>query len=249
MKEYLNKLAKRYETKSFIKDDPVRFAHRYTDKKDIEIASFIAALFAFGKREIFLQKLEYLFSIMHNEPYNFVCNFSPRNNKLEKFVYRFVKSVDITCFLTSLNRLYCFDNSSIGELFYLGKEKNNIFKYVSDYFYSCLDCKPELGFCHLFARPEKGGAMKRMNMFLRWMVRGGPVDLGIWDFIKTDELLIPLDVHVGKVSRYLGLLERKSNDFKSVVLLTDKLREFDPYDPVKYDFALFGAGINSDFQK
>ena len=91
--------------------------------------------------------------------------------------------------------------------------------------------------------------MKRMNMFLRWMVRGDPVDLGIWDFIKTDELLIPLDVHVGKVSRYLGLLERKSNDFKSVVLLTDKLREFDPYDPVKYDFALFGAGINSDFQK
>ena len=88
--------------------------------------------------------------------------------------------------------------------------------------------------------------MKRMNMFLRWMVRKGPVDLGLWDFIKPCELLIPLDVHVGKVSRSLGLLDRKANDFKSVLELTQKLKEFDPDDPIKYDFVLFGAGVNSD---
>lgn len=88
--------------------------------------------------------------------------------------------------------------------------------------------------------------MKRLNMFLRWMIRRGPVDIGLWNFMGTDELLIPLDVHVGRVSRSLGLLRRNANDFKSVVELTNKLKEFDPNDPVKYDFALFGAGINQD---
>ena len=98
----------------------------------------------------------------------------------------------------------------------------------------------------MFAKPENCSAMKRMNMFLRWMVRKGPVDLGLWDFIKTEELLIPLDIHVGKISRSLGLLQRNSNNFKSVIELTEKLKEFDSKDPIKYDFALFGAGVNTN---
>ena len=245
MKEFLDKLVKKYETKEFIKDDPIQFPHGFKGKNDIEISALISALFAFGKREAFIQKLDFLFDVMQNEPYNFICAFDNKNESLKNFVYRFVKGFDLICFLESLNKLYCCDKSSIGELFFEGREKNNMLEYASNYFYSCLNCKPELGFCHLFARPQNGGAMKRMNMFLRWMVRRGPVDLGIWDFIKPSELLIPLDVHVGNVSRSLGLLERNANDYKSVLELTKKLREFDNSDPVKYDFALFGAGINS----
>lgn len=245
MKEFLDRLVKKYETKDFIKDDPIRFPHRYIAKNDVEISALISALFAFGKREAFIQKLDFLFDVMQNEPYNFICAFDNKNEILKNFVYRFVKGFDLICFFESLNKLYCRDNSSIGELFFEGKQKKCMLEYASNYFYSCLNCKPELGFCHLFARPQNGGAMKRMNMFLRWMVRKGPVDLGIWDFIKPGELLIPLDVHVGNVSRSLGLLERNANDYKSVLELTKKLREFDSSDPVKYDFALFGAGVNS----
>lgn len=244
MKDYLDKLVKKYETKDFIKNDPVRFAHKFKNKNDIEIASFIAALFAFGKREAFIAKLDNLFDVMENKPYEFVLNFSQNKELVEGFVYRFVKDIDLVCFLSSLEKLYKKDKISLEELFYEGKKNGDMLNFVSKYFYSCLNCPPGLGFCHLFARPEKGGAMKRLNMFLRWMVRRGPVDIGLWDFIGTNELLIPLDVHVGRVSRSLGLLKRNANDFKSVLELTEKLKEFDPNDPVKYDFALFGAGIN-----
>ena len=246
MKEYLDKLVKKYETKDFIKDDPVLFAHKFRDKKDIETASFIAALFAFGKREAFIGKLNTLFALMENKPYDFICEFSKNSHLLDGFVYRFVKDTDLICFFNALEKLYTKDKMTLEELFFEGEKRGKMLSYVSEYFYLCQRHAPGLGFCHLFARPDKGGAMKRMNMFLRWMVRKGPVDLGLWDFIKPCELLIPLDVHVGKVSRSLGLLDRKANYFKSVLELTQKLKEFDPDDPIKYDFALFGAGVNSD---
>ena len=246
MKEYLDKLVKKYETKEFIKDDPVRFAHRYKNKNDIEIASFIAALFAFGRREAFINKLDNLFDFMQNEPYNFILNFKGYNEALKDFVYRFVKSEDLFSLLNALNKLYANDNLSLEELFANGYKKSDMLNYVTKYFYSTLNNAPTQGFCHLFARPEKGGAMKRMNMFLRWMIRKSEVDIGLWNFIKKNELLIPLDVHVGNVSRSLGLLKRNANDFKSVIELTQKLKEFDPNDPVKYDFALFGAGVNKN---
>ena len=246
MKEYLDKLVKKYETKEFIKDDPVRFAHRYKNKNDIEIASFIAALFAFGRREAFINKLDDLFDFMQNEPYNFILNFKGHNEALKDFVYRFVKSEDLFGLLNALNKLYAHDNLSLEELFANGYKKSDMLNYVTKYFYSTLNNAPKQGFCHLFARPEKGGAMKRMNMFLRWMIRKSEVDIGLWNFMKKNELLIPLDVHVGNVSRSLGLLKRNANDFKSVIELTQKLKEFDPNDPVKYDFALFGAGVNKN---
>ena len=246
MKEYLDGLVEKYETKDFIKDDPVQFAHAFKNKKDIEIASFIAALFAFGKREAFISKLKHIFKVMQNEPYNFILNFSEKNNLFCDFVYRFVKGDDLKSFLLALNKLYKHDKSTLEELFYTGYCSNDMLGFVSKYFYSTLKCPPNLGFCHRCARPEKGGAMQRMNMYLRWMIRSGPVDMALWDFLKKCELLIPLDVHVGNVSRSLGLLGRNANDFKSVIELTQKLMEFDSDDPVKYDFALFGVGVNSD---
>lgn len=117
---------------------------------------------------------------------------------------------------------------------------------VTDYFYSNVQNEVGQGFYHFIPPPKNGGAVKRMNMFLRWMVRKPPVDLGVWDFIPTSELLIPLDVHVARLSREMGLLKRNSNDFKAVLELTQKLKEFDPNDPVKYDFAIFGLGVNKD---
>ena len=244
MKQYLDKLVLKYETKDFIKDDPIQFAHKFKEKNDIEIASFIASLFAFGKREAFIGKLNSIFELMENEPYNFILDFK-NADKFKGFVYRFVKDYDLVCLLKALNRLY-LDKMTLEELFYEGYKNKAMLLDVSNYFYDCLEHAPALGFCHLFAKPQNNGAMKRMNMFIRWMARKGPVDLGLWDFIKPSELLIPLDVHVGKVSRSLGLLQRKANDFKSVLGLTKKLAEFDPNDPIKYDFALFGAGINKD---
>ena len=116
---------------------------------------------------------------------------------------------------------------------------------VVDYFYSRVTLPVTRGFYHLLPDPSKKSACKRLNMFLRWMVRKSAVDFGIWDFMPASELLIPLDVHVAKISRSLGLLKRKQNDFAAVKELTDKLKEFDPSDPVKYDFAMFGYGVNN----
>ncbi len=240
MKNKLDKLAKKYETLEFIKSDPIRIPHRYKNQKDIELSAFISSLFAFGKREMFLEKLDYLFSLC-DSPEGLIYDFKKYN--LDNFLYRFIKSKDLTELLRILNKLYFKDKSSLAELFY---EKENRLKRVTDYFYSNCNCADSLGFCFMFAKPDNGGAMKRLNMFLRWMVRKGPVDFGIWDFIKKDELLIPLDTHVAKLSRDFGLLKRKQNDYKAVVELTNKLKEFDHDDPVKYDFALFGLGVDKN---
>jgi len=239
MKKILNDLVKKYETKEFIKSDPIQFPHRFKNKKDIEISAFISSLFAFGKREMFIKKLDYLFSLTKN-PYELILDYKKYN--LCDFLYRFIKSEDLIELLKILNKLYYIDKSSLAELFY---EKENRFKRVTNYFYNNSNCPDSLGFCFMFAKPEKNSALKRLNMFLRWMVRDGIVDFGIWDFISKNELLIPLDTHVAKISRKFNLLNRKQNDYKAVIELTEKLKEYDELDPIKYDFALFGLGIDS----
>lgn len=240
----LDNLVKKYETKDFIKDDPIQFPHRFHDKKDIEIAAFVSSLLAYGSRKQFIKKLEYLFNeIAQNEPYNFISNFTP--DIIGDFNYRFGKPNDFIQIFTVMKNLY---NTSDGleELFSYGHKNNNLFKIVIDYFYSRIEeNKVGQGFYHMLPNPDNGGAMKRMCMFLRWMIRESCVDLGIWKFMKPSELYIPLDVHVGKVSRNLGLLKRQSNDFKAVIELTNKLKEFCPNDPAKYDFAMFGFGIDT----
>jgi len=152
--------------------------------------------------------------------------------------------------LKILNSLYC-ENGGLEKLFAKGYEltletnsKQDLFKYVIDYFYSRVKSDAGQGFYFMLPNPYKGGAMKRMCMFLRWMVRKSDVDLGIWNFMPKSELLIPLDVHVGRISKELGIDTRKANDFKSVLEITDKLRELCPEDPIKYDFAMFGYGVN-----
>ena len=314
----IDKLAEKYETVDFIKDDPVRVPHRFTDKKDIEIAGFMASLVAYGRRDVFIKKLNQLFEIAENEPYNFIMNFEPEI--LGDFNYRFGKPQDFAEIFGILRNLYEKDGG-LEELFKYGYEnplKNNMFIPVTDYFYTRFtdigaegksgskrsvkeqgaddglisaatdqdlknltkvgaegkkrervsaeilrfaqnDKENEVtdqniksptrvgaeGKKFMLPDANKGSAMKRMCMFLRWMVRKGPVDFGIWDFMPTSDLFIPLDTHVARLSREMGLLTRKANDFKSVIEITENLKNFDPVDPIKYDFALFGYGVNN----
>ena len=241
-KTELDKLVEKYETPEFIKDDPIQFIHRFKTKKDSELAGFIASVLAYGSRKQFIKKLDDLFiNITQNEPLNFIMNFEPE--LIGDFNYRFGKPNDFILIFKILKELY---NTSDGleELFSHGYKQNKMFETVVDYFYARADKNAGQGFYHMIPNPHNGGAMKRMCMYLRWMVRKGPVDLGIWDFIKPSELYIPLDVHVARVSREMGLLKRNSNDFKAVIELTNKLKEFCPEDPAKYDFAMFAYGVN-----
>ena len=244
-KTYLDELVEKYETKDFIKDDPIQFPHLYKSREDIEIAGFIAAMFAYGNRTVFVKKLKTFFDYVGNSPLDFVLNGDIHCDFCKNFDYRFSKGVDFIQILEILRELY--SNSSLMELFKYGYEQERnvkqMFQTVTDYFYSRVTMPVTKGFYHLLPNPQKNSAMKRMCMFLRWMVRKPVVDLGIWKFIKPSELLIPLDVHVARVSRNMGLLTRKSNDFKSVVELMCELRKFCPEDPVKYDFAMFAYGI------
>ncbi|MDR1168997.1 MAG: TIGR02757 family protein [Heliobacteriaceae bacterium] len=248
-KTELDKLAAQFEVKDFIKDDPIQFPHRFKDKKDIEIAGFIASLLAYGNRKIFIRKLDELFGIMEHEPHNFILSFDPES--LGGFNYRFGKEADFAEIFRIMRSLYT-GGGGLEELFghtFSGENRccNDVMlKTVVDYFYSRVNGKAGHGFYHMIPNPENGGAMKRMNMYLRWMIRKGPVDLGIWNFMPASELLIPLDVHVARISREMGILTGKSNNMKAVIELTQNLKKFDPQDPVKYDFAMFGRGVSRD---
>lgn len=241
-KSELDALVLKYENEDFIKDDPVQFIHRFKTKKDTELAGFIASLLAYGSRTQFIKKLDdLLINRAQNEPLKFVLNFEPE--MIGDFNYRFGKPNDFISIFNILRELYS-TTEGLEELFRHGYEQNKMFETVVDYFYARADKNVGQGFYHMIPNPRNGGAMKRMCMYLRWMVRKSSIDVGIWKFMKPSELYIPLDVHVGRISRQMGLLKRNSNDFKAVVELTNKLKEFCPDDPVKYDFAMFGYGVN-----
>ena len=244
LKTYLDELVIRYETVEFIKDDPIQFPHRYKTPEDIEISGFLASIFAYGNRKIFIRKLDELFSLMGESPYKYIIN---GDFILNGFNYRFMKEKDIVAILSVLQQLYRHDDGLLG-LFARAYEQKDFLQYVCDYFYSTAEkLNGELGNGFYFAipNPSKGGAMKRMWMFLRWMIRKSEVDLGVWKFMPPAELCIPVDVHVARISRELGILKRSSNDRKAVCEITEFLRTLDPVDPVKYDFALFGYGVNN----
>lgn len=252
-KEELDNLVIKYETPDFIETDPVQFVHKFKKKEDIEIAGFLASLFAYGNRQVFIKKLNELFNLTGNKLKQYIKSGDFSN--LKGFEYRFAKDNDIIPIFERLNNLYK-SYGGLEELFAYAYHEfprrdtdiyalkyDHFLQTVVDYFYSYIPESAGHGFYHMIPNPRKGGAMKRMNMFLRWMVRKSPVDVGIWDFMKPSNLYIPLDVHVGRMSRAMGLLDRKANDFRAVMDLTLKLKEFCPEDPVKYDFAMFAFGV------
>lgn len=250
-KNELDKLVEKYETTAFIKDDPVQFIHKYKNKYDIELAGFISATFAYGNRKIFIKKLNELFNYANNDLTNYIKNGDFKEIITNNFNYRFSDCYEIAEFLKILSKLYNTSNG-LSELYKYGWEKENniytMFQVVVDYFYANASVKLLQNFSPLIPNPKKNGAMKRMNMYMRWMVRKSCVDIGLWNFVPKSELLIPLDVHVARLSREMQLLTRKSNDKKAVVELTNNLKIFDSNDPVKYDFAIFGKGIEETYK-
>lgn len=240
LEKYLNNLVLEYENSDFILRDPVQFPHRFCQKQDIEISALIASSLAFGKRDKIIEAVETIHQIMENEPYNFIQNYTPKGRKIfENFKYRYITGENIANLIEGISQV-SRNYNSLEELFlkHHSKDHDSVKEGLIGFVGEILTCDNYLLPC-----PTKKSACKRLNLFLKWMVRKPPVDLGVWHGVEKSKLIIPLDVHVARVSRHLGLLERKANDWQSALEITQKLRELDPNDPTKYDFALFGAGI------
>jgi len=249
LKEFLDEKYYTYNSKSFIDEDPISIPHRFSLPRDIEIAGFIAATFAWGQRKTIINKSLDLIRLMDNAPYEFLTGANDlEKDSFMKFVHRTFSGTDCVYFLKALRNIYK-NNGGIGEIIQnnfvnTGSLKHSLITFRNIF----LSFSPETRTCKHIANIEKGVAGKRLNMYLRWMVRkDGPVDFGLWKKIPSKALYMPLDLHTSNVSRKLGLLSRKHNDWKAVEELTDNLKKFDPHDPVKYDFALFGLGIYEGF--
>ena len=241
---FLNKKVDLYNQPSFIKDDPISIPHLFSKKQDIEIAGFFAAVFAWGNRKTIIQKSKQLMQLMDNSPHQFIIQHNPQDLKLlKKFKHRTFNTDDLYYFTETLRRHYVIYDS-LEKAFFPTKnltveEGLNRFK---KYFFSAEHLKRTEK--HI-SSPLQNSTCKRLNMFLRWMVRNDNkgVDFGIWKNIPPSQLICPIDLHVARVSRKIGLLNRKQTDWQAATDLTTALREMDEQDPVKYDFALFGLGV------
>lgn len=250
LKKFLDKKVIQFNNPAFIKDDPVCLPHLFSKKQDIEIAGFFAAMFAWGIRKTIINKGTLLFQLMDNAPYDFCLHHTDNElKKLEGFCHRTFNDTDLLYFI-SFFKFHYSKNKSLESAFFNNKtlaSENNIIEhslnYFNQYFFSLEDV-PQRTRKHV-ASPKKNSSCKRLNMFLRWMVRNDNkgVDFGIWKKIKPAELICPVDLHVARVSRRFNLLTGKQVDWKAAVELTEQLKKFDNEDPVKYDFALFGLGI------
>lgn len=246
LKAFLDQKYEAYNNPSFIQTDPISIPHQFNKKEDIEIAGFITAIISWGRRDQIIKKANHLMQLMDNSPYEFITNANELDFiKLAPFVYRTFNADDLLFIVYALRSVYQNHGGLEGLAVQGFKEDTNIKSAIR---------KIREGLMHTphlkrsekhIANPETGSAAKRINMFLRWMVRNDNkgVDFGIWRTIPPNLLMCPLDIHSGSVARKLGLLERKQNDWKAVVELTEKLKAFDSEDPVKYDFALFGLGV------
>ncbi len=249
LKDFLDAKVLEYNHPKFLEDDPLQIPHRFTRKEDIEISAFLTATIAWGNRKSIINNATKLMGLMGNSPYDFVINHTEDDlENLSPFVHRTFNAIDLGYFVTSLKHIYkkyggleaIFTEhqtkdsmqpaiSKFKEVFFELPHQNRTQKHVSD--------------------PNKGSAAKRINMFLRWMVRDNAtgVDFGLWKGIDPAKLSCPLDVHSGNVARKLKLLKRKQNDAKALQELDKNLRKLDATDPVKYDFALFGLGVFERF--
>ncbi len=244
--ELLNRKASQYNTTSFIESDPISIPHKFSQKQDVEISGFLTSIIAWGRRTAIINKANHWMELMDKEPYNFVVNSSDIEYKrFVKFVYRTFNGDDCLFLVSAIRDLYR-EYGGLESVFTDGYNNSNNIMEAIVYARKKLFLTPHLKRSEKhIANPLSGSAAKRINMFLRWMIRndGNGVDFGIWKHIPQSALMCPLDVHSGNVARKFGLLKRKQNDWKAVEELTEKLREFDPQDPVKYDFALFGMGV------
>lgn len=249
LKAFLDEKVHLYNKPDFIESDPIQIPHLFTHKEDIEIAGFLSAIIAWGNRKMIINNAHKMMDLMGNNPYDYVMTHREHHlESLQTFVHRTFNGTDFSTFIKALQNIYtnhggletafcanCKNESlqhgihKFKQLFFQVNHQPRTQKHISD--------------------PLKGSAAKRINMFLRWMVRNDTtgVDLGIWNSITPSALSCPLDVHSGNVARKLGILKRKQNDAKALAELDRQLRLMDSTDPVKYDFALFGLGVFEKF--
>lgn len=247
---FLETRVEKYNQPDFIEDDPICVPHRFRKKQDIEIAGFFAATFAWGIRKTIIRKSNELMALMDDSPHAFCLSHSDHELKrFLHFAHRTFNSDDLLYFIAFFKHHYQ-RHASLEAAFFNKQtlvEDAPLVETGLNYFYNYFFSLPYVmnrTRKHV-ASPARHSACKRLNMFLRWMVRkdNGGVDFGIWKKIKPADLICPLDVHVARVTRNLGLLERKQNDWQAAVELTESLKKLDASDPVRYDFALFGLGI------
>jgi len=245
LREFLDEKVHQYNTPNFIELDPIQIPHMYSEKEDIEISGFLAATISWGNRTSIVKNARRMMELMGNSPYDFIMNHRDKHlKKVDGFVHRTFNSTDLLTFIEALKYLYKHRNGLEG-IFTEYKTSESIqpaIHQLKKEFFTVPHLERTRK--HL-PDPLSGSAAKKINMYLRWMIRkdNAGVDFGIWKNISPSILSCPLDVHSGNVARKLGILCRKQNDAKAVQELDGVLRQLDKLDPVKYDFALFGIGI------
>ncbi|MEA4935651.1 MAG: TIGR02757 family protein [Paludibacter sp.] len=251
LKELLDDRYLKYDVPAYIDDDPIQIPHLFSKKEDVEISAFLASAIAWGQRRTIITNARKLISWMDDAPYDFVMHADKEDfNIVDKFIHRTFNGIDCMYFLQAIRNIYKYHNG-LENVFQQGFDKDNTIYSALYHFRTVFFELPHATHTekHL-GDVSRNAAAKRLNMFLRWMVREDErgVDFGLWKDIPASALMLPLDVHTGNVGRALGLLTRKQNDWKSVEEITGALRRFDAKDPVKYDYALFGMGLNRELR-
>jgi uncharacterized protein (TIGR02757 family) len=252
IKDALEKLYRKYNHRDLIKPDPLQFVYRYDDPSDMEVAAFLAADLAYGRVEQIQKSLTNLFERMGESPYAFVKDFGKAERKsLKGFKHRFTTDQDISDLLMLLHKILN-QYGSIEKFFIQGFNLGdiNIVPALSKFCNSLIDMysaehnvKTSRGLKYLLVNPAKGSACKRLNLFLRWMVRDDDVDTGLWKSIDKARLVVPIDVHMGRLCKILGFYNKKAVSLKTAIKITEGFAEIEPADPVKYDFSLSRIGI------
>ena len=250
LKAFLDEKTRRYQQPGFLETDPIQIPHSFDQKEDIEVSGFLTATIAWGNRLSIIRSGRRMMALMDQAPYDFVMNASEEElSRMEGFVHRTFNGMDLKGFTLSLRHLY-LAHGGMENLFVHYSSPEGLQEAIAKvraHFFEIPHTKHSEKH---FSDPSRGSAAKRINMFLRWMVRPAHtgVDFGLWKELSPAQLSCPLDVHSGKVARALGLLKRNQNDARAVAELDAALRKLDPEDPVKYDFALFGLGVFEKFQ-
>ncbi|MEP5340634.1 MAG: TIGR02757 family protein [Algibacter sp.] len=249
LKEFLDTKVEQYNNPKFIESDPIQIPHTFSKKEDIEISSFLTATIAWGNRKSIINNAKRLMILLDNAPFDFVLNHTKDDlEALKPFVHRTFNGNDCMQFIKSLQHIYK-NHNGLESVFNNHIENDSIQTSISKFKAIFFEIEHLQRTQKHISDPLKNSAAKRINMFLRWMVRqdNAGVDFGIWKNIAPSVLSCPLDVHSGNVARKLGLLSRKQNDGKALLELDTTLRKLDAKDPVKYDFALFGLGVFEGF--
>ncbi|WP_339712739.1 TIGR02757 family protein [uncultured Kriegella sp.] len=249
LKDFLNAKVLQYNHPKFLESDPLQIPHLFSKKQDIEISAFLTATIAWGNRKSIINNANKLMARMDHSPFDFVMNHQKQDlEQLSGFVHRTFNEIDLVYFIQSLKNIYDKKNGLEG-VFAEYTSPNTLQPAISHFKQTFFELPHPVRTTKHISDPLKGSAAKRINMFLRWMVRDNAtgVDFGLWNTISPAQLSCPLDVHSGNVARKLKLLRRKQNDAKALAELDQNLRKLDPKDPVKYDFALFGLGVFEKF--